>query len=324
MFNYSLDRPLFRLHQHAQKKKWGIPVTQDGVTVYYSVVAFADNYWILATSPTEARAILQFWLECIEMHGWRTPLEEITYCTTAQDSDFAGPLEIGGYRIKRSPRKTGFKALGTFITFDNQFDVELTRRISAAWGAFCKFAKLLKCQEIPFGERCKMLARGVHPALFWCSGSWNLRKDQLQRLRGVQNSMLRKMLKFTRGSGESIGDFMHRTEGIIKNLKAKHDITSWDLLVHRSAFRWAGRLVQISLDDPGRLTAILFNFKDSAWLKRIEAENDGRQLHGRILRVWRWESAFFKSFGVKWKETAADRGHWDSLENWYLNWRLAQ
>ena len=265
--------------------------------------------------------MLHKWLEMLEEFGWHTPLDEITYGTTALDQDFIKPLVIRNTEILRTPRKTGFKVLGTHLTFDNQDDVELDRRISGAWGAFHKFAPLLVCPVVPVEKRLEVLTRAVHPALFWCAGSWNLRRNQNSKLRGLQLTMLRKMLRFKRQEGEDLGDFMRRTNSIINNITARHRVARWDTLGARAVFRWASKLISISALDPTRLTSLIFAYRDWEWIQSIASQNHGRPLHGRILKTWRWERPFYKFAGTYWKQEASDNFPvWLSKEADFLEW----
>jgi len=321
LFNLALDRILFKFEQAAQRHKWGLPIRRAGKTYYCAILAFADNYWILATSPKEGRVALSFWLECLESMGWHTPIEEICYCTTAQDDQFTAPILIHDKTVNRISRKVGYKVLGTFITFDNQFDVELRRRISAAWGAFFKFKPLLCCSLITLKTRLTILGRAVHPALLWCAGSWNLRKDQLATLRAVQYTMIRKMMGFSKGIEETMDEFMQRSNSSIKHIMAMHGVLGWDLLAHRSGFRWAGKLVQLQVQDPSRVSVAIFAHRDWKWIQEVAERNSGRQLHCRILKVWRWERPFYKFAGTDWKLAAVNSDYWRESEKDFITWR---
>ena len=321
LFNHCLDRPLAAFEALAQRHKWGIPMKRNGEPYYLAIVTFADNYWLFSTSPLEFQTMLAKWLQLLHRHGWHTPYAEIVYATTAQDADYTKPVVVNNHTIVRKKRKEGFKVLGTIITFDNQFDRELVQRASSAWCAFSKIATLLCCPDIPLCTRFDMLAKCVNPAMFYCAGSWNLRSNQLPTLRAVQHRMIRKMLHFTRPEQESIDDFMHRSNRTISNLITRHGIKRFDLISHKYVFRWAGKLVQIKWEDPLRITSIVFGHKDWAWIRQIELLNSGRQLHGRILRTWRWERPLYKCFGDDWQATAAQQDLWRSREQEFLSWR---
>ena len=94
------------------------------------------------------------------------------------------------------------------------------------------------------------------------------------------------------------------------------------LLIEQSSDgHWAGKLNQIQLNDPDRLTFIIFGHKDWDWIQLIPNMNNGRQLHGRRLRTWRWERLLYKCFGDNWKTLAQDPSEWASLEQGFQGWR---
>ena len=265
--------------------------------------------------------MLAKWLQLLEQHSWHTPLDEIVYCTTAEDADYRREVLIDGKIIKRLPRKKGYKVLGTFVTFDNSFDVELGRRISAAWSAFSKYSGILKAKCVPLEARLSLFAKTVNPALFWCAGSWTLRKDQLATLRGVQRRMLRKIIGFQKGEDEDIELFMQRSNRTINNLIARHNVKLWDNLSHRAVYGWAGKVARINIQNPDRWTSKVFLYRNWDWIQIIASNNSGRQLHGRYLKAWRWERPIYKFFGTNWHSKAAHEDDWASEECDFLRWR---
>ena len=133
--------------------------------------------------------------------------------------------------------------------------------------------------------------------------------------------MIRKMLHFKYRDGETMSDFMHRTESSISANIDRHNVISFDTLSDRAVFRWAGKLVQISLNFPGRLTSLVFGHTDWDWIQGIAQQNKGKQLHGRCLRIWRWERLMYKCLGNDWKILAQDESEWLSRESLFLDWR---
>ena len=132
-----------------------------------------------------------WWLRLLQRAGWQAPVDEMTWCTTGSD-ETTWRVTALGLEVSRASRKTGFKALGVQVTFDNHFSVELEARIKSAWRSFYKFFDLLCCRSAPINKRLKLMGVVIHPALFWCAGSWNLTQVQLTRLRGTQLRMIRK------------------------------------------------------------------------------------------------------------------------------------
>ena len=138
-------------------------------------------------------------------------------------------------------------------------------------------------------RRLKMLTLLVHGSLFWCSGSWNLTNDQLGNLKDLQQKMMRKMIGMKRPEEMEIAEYMTKTNGTIKRLKAKYGIRDWDIVALRNHFGWAGHFSRLAAEDPSRLAGKVLHYRDRQWLDRIEFQNYGRQLLCRKLRIWRWE-----------------------------------
>ena len=106
------------------------------------------------------------------------------------------------------------------------------------------YKHILCCRAAPLAKRLDFMKKVVEPALFWCAGSWNLRTDQYTKLRGVQRSMIFRMIGFTRGEDEHIETFMRRTNATISSLMSRHEVISWDSMARRQVFMWAGWLVR--------------------------------------------------------------------------------
>ena len=92
----------------------------------------------------------------------------------------------------RTEAKCGFKVLGTMVTFDNNFDVEVENRLARATRAFWTNLEMLGCASVPLSKRLQIFRATVEASMFWCAGSWNLRAEQLQRIRGAQSRRIRK------------------------------------------------------------------------------------------------------------------------------------
>ena len=168
-------------------------------------------------------------------------------------------------------------------------------------------------------KRIFLLGVLVHPALFWCAGSWNLTGRQLSRLRAVQSSMLRKMLTLGRAEGESLEDFMHRSNGIINNVRLQQKYERWDRHYFRLYFSWAGHVARLVSHDPERLTLKVLNYKSWAWIQSVAENNSGNQLHCRRLRTWRWERGLCK-YDRNWQTTALDKQLWQTSLNGMVSW----
>ena len=321
LFNLTLDQVAVKFENEAKRRKWGWPITVDGRTSHLCLILFADNYWLICTSAKELQDANDFWQKCLKEAGWHTPANELRYGTTLQDDAKAsGPVFHNGIQIEHVPRAKGFKALGTQLTFDNRQDAELDRRISAGWGAFYKHAEILCCRSVDLRKRLHYMTKVINPAVFWCAGSWNLRVEQFVKLRGTQRAMIRKMMRFTKLEDEDIEGFMQRTNHQITAVYETYRLISWDVLVRRSVFKWAGWTARLYQHDASRLTLRILRQKDWRWISLVAAQNGDRQLHGRILKTCRWERLIYtytaENFpGQNWFDLAQDVGTWGGIAN---------
>jgi hypothetical protein len=316
LFNITLDELAEKFEKRAQSMRWGWPIKGPRGNTYICLLLFADNYWIIATSPAELQNANDYWQNLLREAGWHTPASELCYCSTAFDDQFTTQKVYSeGIEVERRLRAEGFKALGTQVTFTCRDDKELERRFKAAWCSFNKHKDILCCKIAPIAGRLDFLHRVVVPALFWCSGSWNLRAQQFTQLRGLQRKMVRKMLGFRKRDEEDLDHFMHRTEATISNLLQLHWIVSWDVYARRTVFKWAGWMARLANLDPSRLTLKILQHKNLEWLQKIKDENKGRELHGRYIKVWRWETMLYNFTrenypGDQWFSLAQDKERW--------------
>ena len=86
-------------------------------------------------SPSMLKKMTSQWLNLLSDYGFKDPLEEMTWCTTAYDNCKA-EISVRNTIITRAPRDVGFKPLGTKMTFNWKLYVELQNRIDCMWMSF--------------------------------------------------------------------------------------------------------------------------------------------------------------------------------------------
>jgi hypothetical protein len=262
--------------------------------------------------PGIAKGKYDCWQSLLREYGWHTDVADMTFGSTAEDSEYTQPVTHEGKRISRCSRKDGYKVLGTILTFINRFDKELERRIRAAWCAFHKNKVVLCSKSSPLSKRLSYFTRTVHPAFFWCAGSLNLTTDQFARIRGVQRSMIRKMCHFKMRDTEVLETFMSRTNRFVNDLMEREGLLTWDIMVRREVFKWAGWVARLRTFDCSRITLHVLLHKNWEWLQTIAMQNNGRQLHGRRLKIWH---TFFRENhpSIPWFELAQDSYEWSQI-----------
>ena len=178
------------------------------------------------------------WLRLLGGVGWETPTEDLTWCTTADDG-ISIDIVVETKLIRRPKRGEGVKVPGTIITFDNNFDVEIENRLAMANATFYANWELLGCTSSPLAKRIQIFRATVEATFLWCAGSWNLRVEQLKRIKGAQSRLVRKMLRIKRQVGEDMEELIIRSNHTpklrLRNKDIKH---AW----------WDERYVQLRLE----------------------------------------------------------------------------
>lgn len=77
-------------------------------------------------------------------------------------------------------------------------------------------------------------------------------------------------------------------------------------------------MARLSFFDSGRLTLKILQHKDLEWLQTIKDDNNGRELHCRYIKVWRWETVLFNYMREnhpddKWLFLAQDKERWREM-----------
>jgi len=308
VFNATLDVPASEFCAVAAEKGWGYRL-DDGS--FIALLLFADNFWLVSTSPAELARMTEVWLDILKRHGWSVPLGEATWCSTGPDDMRNWHVELPWGSVRRASRKEGFNVLGTIITFDASFEVELRNRISRAWRAFYSHSVLLCCRTAPLKDRLRLLTLLVVSSLFWCSGSWNLTSRQVSKLRGVQLKMLQKIVGCRPEPLETHEAFMERWNSKVKRIKVLHGFVDWDRHYFRSMFAWGGHIARLAGYDGNRITHRVLNHKSWQWIQRVSSNSKGSQLHGRKVKVFRWERVFYQHFPKHcWQQEAQDKYNW--------------
>ena len=125
-------------------------------------------------------------------------------------------------------------------------------------------------------------------------------------------------------TSEDCASYCIRVARLVRNTLERYTQESWDAFYHRLVFSWGGHVQRISKYDPSRLTFQVLKFRNWAWIQNIADQNNGQQLHGRRLHVWRWERplySFFRPKGLTWEQQANDNVNWETLLDIMVEWR---
>ena len=72
-----------------------------------SLILFADNHWLVATTPVMLSDMTNEWLRLLGEVGWETPTVDLTWGTAAVD-DYKADIRVNGALTRRAGREIGF------------------------------------------------------------------------------------------------------------------------------------------------------------------------------------------------------------------------
>ena len=153
--------------------------------------------------------MINTWLKILKEYSWSSPVDELTWCSTVPDGRLAS-ISVGGQKIMRARRADGFVALGVQLQFHGKQTLEIENRVQRLWKAFWAHKATLRNKDVSLFKRLQFLDAIAKTSLFWCSGSWNLTRVQMQTIRTAQQSMRRKVLQFKPRTNENNGCFETR------------------------------------------------------------------------------------------------------------------
>jgi len=182
--------------------------------------------------------------------------------------------------------------------------------VQRLWKAFWAHKVTLRNKDVSLFKRLQFLDAIAKTTLFWCSGSCNLTRVQMQMIRSAQQSMSRKVLQFkpmvVSGKLETKEEFCIRRDYAVKWYQNKWNLMDWVKHSLCNRFGWAGHVARL---PNTRLTKQIMQWRNYDWILQQVAIH-GSQLHGRRLHIWRWERIMYKCAGLEWEEAAQDRRGW--------------
>ena len=317
LFNVVVDDLAYDFQEMAARRDWGVQL--NGLRV--SIILFADNFWLFATSPAMLQAMLRAWQLILQKAGMDFKKADASWATTDEDAKNYDLKSREGHVVRRKPRGEGFSVLGCIVQFNNRFEKELANRTTRAWRTWGSVREILECKKVRDMDKVKLMRTTLEKSFFWCSGSWNLTAKNVDTVNALMWSFLRRMFPVIRRDTEETEAYMKRSTKQIKDRYKAAGGELWRNLVHKFNWTWGGHMVRLLRRDADRVSSQVLLYKDSVYLQNLAAANKGRQHHERILRVWRWERPFVKFMNASWKEMVGTREAWLEKLEGFVAWR---
>ena len=174
--------------------------------------------------------------------------------------------------------------MGQSISFEDQTEKEINRRIAIAWKKYWNLKEIMKNRNISMKIKSKLFETVILPCLTYGCQTWSLRKKDENKLAIHQRKMERSMLGI-------------RLSDKIKNETIRKETRVTDVLekIRNLKWRWAGHVCRMSDDR--------WTYKIMQWMPRA-----GQRSRGRPKK--RWEDIFKERCGPDWRRQARERERW--------------
>lgn len=263
------------------RKKCGVNINGRRLTN----LRFADDIILFAKSARELQEMLQ------ELH---TKSKEIGLTMNADKTKVMTnaleiPIKVDTTEIEYTNE---YIYLGQLVTFRQNTEKEINRRITAAWKAFWSLKFILLEKSISRKLRFEVLESCIFPILLYGCQTWSLVEKLKKTIQIVQRKMQRKILGISlrdRISNDTLRSLSSDADALERAMKLK--------------WKWGGHVARL---QPERW----------AHAATIWDPYTGKRGRGRPRR--RWADMFIAGAGKQWSRLARDRKKWKELEKSYL------
>lgn len=254
-----------------------------GINIYGEILnnlRFADDIVLISESLED----LKYMLERLDEESRKCGLEMNPNKTCIMTNGEKVPVCIGENPILYANECT---YLGQSISFKDQTNQEVDKRIKKAWNKYWSLKHIFKA-KLPIALKKKAWNSSVLPTLLYGCQSWALTSKIIHKLQVFQRSNERSMLNIKLRDRHRCTDIRRRTK-LIDAAK----------LACQLKWRWAGHVARL---DDNR-----WSYRVLHWYPR-----DARRRRGRPHR--RWRDDIQDIAGVAWTRLAANRQDWQKLE----------
>ncbi|KAJ4429408.1 hypothetical protein ANN_21566 [Periplaneta americana] len=210
-------------------KAIGLEVNTQGLELngLHQLLVYADDVNMLGENPKRLGKTREFLLEASKAIGLEGNPEKTKYMIMSRDENIVrnGNIKIGHLSFEEVEK---FKYLGATVTNINDTREEIKRTINMGNACYYSVEKLLSSSLLSKNLKVRIYKTVILPVLLYGCETWTLTLREEQRLRVLENKVLRKI--FVAKRDEVTGEWrkLHNTElhalysspDIIRNIKS--------------------------------------------------------------------------------------------------------
>lgn len=247
---------------------------------------FADDIVVFAETPDDLESMVNELATESRKVGLSMNITKTKILTNSYYKD----ISIGNEKIEYVKE---YIYLGQLVSFENNIESEIKRRITLAWKKFWTLKEIMKNKTIDVSTKKKIYEITILPSLTYGCQTWPVRKEDEDRIAICQRKMERSMLGLK--LSDKITNVQLRRITKVMDAQKRIRLLKW---------HWAGHICRMN---------------NNRWTKRLTEWIPRDRKRGKGRPSKRWRDIFSQRGGSSWMRTARDREVWKGLGEAYAD-----
>lgn len=324
LFNLMIEHALSRVVTSWKLADMGFK-TCPGKSVSHAM--WADNLWLLASSPSELQDMIVMATEAIYAVGfsWKPASLKVLQGTSCPCKTFEVPDPKGG--VLRFELVDSLLVLGAALSWAEGSLCCLEHRLDAGDQVchkhFSVFMGVRNSKQV-----ITAWAASPRASVLYSASTWVITQALLVRSRRWEYKWLRKFcFNNRRRAGEGHSVFCQRTAGLIKKWMHELNVQPIHICILKRVFRgaWRERHVLVGTGD-APLDWVRNHLCAAEWAGIVlepawKRAKFGGPCHSRTGHIVQWEDVFVGAFGEPWRalRDAGSKSAWYGKEGYFIN-----
>ncbi|CAE7730219.1 unnamed protein product, partial [Symbiodinium sp. CCMP2456] len=273
--------------------------------------SFMDDTYLWGENPQHLQATLQKLEAAFKQHGLKINPKK-TRIIASTDHPFV--FKIDGQRVQAERGEAALTVLGSPVSFaggPQHLAAEMGARARRSFGK----NKPLLVAKTALKQRLQLHNTLVRQSALWACETWPVHDTLLRAANTQQLQHARAMVGGARTPGEAWADWNTRTMRMARTHLFKNKIERWSTYILRMIWGVWGHVAR-----GGQATLEMLQWRGIAWWWQQQAlhKSVGARHAGRFNSGLDTERHIITIAGTNWVAAAADRIHWNNLQDKFV------
>jgi len=274
---------------------------------------WADDVWILASSPSQLRALLTKATRGLEAAGLHWKIEEkAAYAANAFVRNAPDKLEFAGYSLEKG---SCIPCLGWSIDVDGDAEATLDHRLGVMQKHFWARSAQLRYKKVQLNSRILRYGKTVRRTFLHGAGCLTLTQKLASKITSGDQQCVRRAWRPAKRANETTVKWLQRANSGAKALTLRAGLRTLLEETLEAHHGWSGHVARM---DPDNVCRKLSEWKAESWWKPYRQEmlkhdprNTTNWCHHRTGDIrTRWDHQLCLHHGTDWHEEAQGRERW--------------